>query len=271
MKGLNDLPSEGPFHAVAGVPETASPSLIEGMKRGDSTSFQRFKHLFGGWLLRKTQAKGVRSQDDEDIMQEVLIAVSKGIGSFERQQAGSFRRWVLTIHSRRVADYYREKKRRVNPVGGDDNMDFLKHLPNAVEDYDHWPDDERASITGEAWKLIVDGILRGESEEKTFEAGRLAFLEGLEAAEVVDRLRKLNPTWEMKPSAVYVAKSRFKARLRKTLREPDIELRLRGILAEFGIEPPHDFLDNIRRDLDEPGALGNKLPGTPDDQRPGPG
>lgn len=270
MKGPNDLPPEGA--SGTGVPETASPSLMEGMKRGDSASFQRFERLFGGWLLRKTRAKGVSFQDDEDIVQEVLISVSRGICAFERQRTGGFRRWVLTIHGRRVADYYREKKRRVDLVDGVGNTDISEAPPDSVDDDEHWPGDERASITDEAWKMIVEEIFRGEFEEKTFEAGRLVFLEGMSPAEVIHQLRQMNPVWVMKPSEVYVVKTRFKARLRKALGEVDIETRLRGILADFGIEPPSGFLDNMRRVLGGPGAQqGYEPPGAPDHRRHEPG
>ena len=67
--------------------------------------FERYWRLVYSFA-RKT---GMSDADAQDIVQEVMLSVSKSLPDYRRQQGGSFKGWLLTIVRRRMADHWRSR------------------------------------------------------------------------------------------------------------------------------------------------------------------
>ena len=67
-----------------------------------------YDELIQGWLYRQ----GVKTQDADDIRQEVLSVVLRKIGHFEHNgRPGAFRAWMKTITANCLRDHWRKRKR----------------------------------------------------------------------------------------------------------------------------------------------------------------
>jgi RNA polymerase sigma-70 factor (ECF subfamily) len=82
--------------------------LLAGAKRGDEGAWNAIVSQLGPKLQGYARAKGV--PDPEDLMQEVFLAASRRIYSFEGSW-DNFRSWLFTIAFRRVADAHRRAGR----------------------------------------------------------------------------------------------------------------------------------------------------------------
>lgn len=92
--------------------------------------FELYEPLIRSWL-RKYQ---VQDSDAEDLLQEVLLAVSKDLPKFERQGTGAFRGWLKAILVNRLRNFWRSRDRR-REAGGDSEMDQrLADLENPTSD-----------------------------------------------------------------------------------------------------------------------------------------
>jgi RNA polymerase sigma factor (sigma-70 family) len=224
MKDPHDLPCGESFPRQPACGET-STSLLEGLKLGDTASWERFCLLFSGVLRRRCEGRGVRTQDAEDIVQETLAAVRRQIGTFEKSGIGKFRGWLHTILKRKISDHQRSS---CDPmaVGGTPNLQRIENHPDPVEalaeDEQEWPLSERELLARKAWELA-----RCDFDPKTYAAARLRIEDELTAQEVVERLRAENPAWVITEGSVHTCTSRVKRRIRE-------------ILEEFGIKPPKD-------------------------------
>ena len=75
--------------------------------------------LINSWL-RKYQ---VQENDAEDLLQEVLLTVSKELATFDHQgQPGAFRAWLKAILLNRLRNFWRSRDRR-RELQGDSRLD----------------------------------------------------------------------------------------------------------------------------------------------------
>lgn len=86
---------------------------IERARAGSGEAFTLIYADLARPVAAYLRAKGV--QDVEDLTSEVFLAVFRGIGTFEGDEA-ALRRWVFTIAHRRVVDTWRQAGRRTEPV-----------------------------------------------------------------------------------------------------------------------------------------------------------
>jgi len=67
--------------------------------------FDRYWRLIYGFARKS----GMNDADAQDIVQEVMLSVSKSLPDYRRQKGGSFKGWLLTIVRRRMADHWRAR------------------------------------------------------------------------------------------------------------------------------------------------------------------
>lgn len=86
-------------------------SLLQRLKDWrDDTSWQAFFDIYGQLIYRVARKAGLRDQDAEDVVQEVLVAVAKQMPKFEYNPAlGSFKAWLLNLTRWRIADHFRKQ------------------------------------------------------------------------------------------------------------------------------------------------------------------
>ena len=183
-----------------------SLSLLDRARHHDEPSWQRLVTLYGPLVEHWCRRGGARPEDAADLAQEVFLAVSQGLGRFERRGPGSFRAWVRGITRHKLLDSYRRAEHRPAAAGGSTALERLLEVPDpqpgSGED-----SDEMSGL----YRRAVD-LIRGEFEERTWQAFWLTAVEGREAPAAAAELG-------MSPVAVRIAKSRVLARLRDEAEE----------------------------------------------------
>jgi RNA polymerase sigma-70 factor (ECF subfamily) len=157
--------------------------------------------LIHTWLRRYE----VQESDAHDLVQEVLLAVSKDIGAFEhRGQPGAFRGWLKTILLNRLRKFWRARDRQPQARGDSDIEAKLAQL------------DDPASELSQIWNREHDqyvlrqllALAEPHFDPKTWKAFCRVALDGRKADMVAQELG-------ISKNAVIVAKCRVLNRLRQ--------------------------------------------------------
>jgi RNA polymerase sigma-70 factor (ECF subfamily) len=82
--------------------------LVAAARRGDRESLQELLRRNWGWLRAMLLSRTGRTQELDDILQEVCVKVIRKIG--ELREPERFRAWLLTMARNAAAEYYRGKK-----------------------------------------------------------------------------------------------------------------------------------------------------------------
>mgnify|MGYP001822717902 FL=1 len=101
-----------------------SLSLLNRLRRSpESESWDRLVELYAPLIRAWLRKYDVQESDAEDLVQEVLLAVSKDLGKFEHAgQPGAFRGWLKAILVNRLRKFWRARDRRPQ-ARGDSDMD----------------------------------------------------------------------------------------------------------------------------------------------------
>jgi RNA polymerase sigma-70 factor (ECF subfamily) len=154
--------------------------------------------------------QSVPDEDTSDIVQEVFVAVTRGIDGFRRERPDdTFRGWLYGITRHKIADCWRQRQNRPRALGGSEWLELSQQMPD--------PNDFMPDLSPDSVSPSVDGLYRraveliqSEFEDRTFQAFWCVTVDQRPAAEVARELK-------MSPGAVYVAKSRVLKRLRQNL------------------------------------------------------
>jgi RNA polymerase sigma-70 factor (ECF subfamily) len=188
-----------------------SLSLVDGLLKQDEAYWRRLNTLYGPIVDFWIQKAEIPKVAEEDIKQEVFMAVSKNISQYKHSttRTGSLRAWIWGIARNKIIDFRREQEKNAAAQGGTHALGRLKELPNdPFEDSD-------AGTTNRIRKELVTRalqILKSDFEEKTWQAFWLVTVEERPAADVAESLA-------MSPQAVRQAKYRVLQRLREELGE----------------------------------------------------
>ncbi len=153
------------------------------------------------WLRRYD----VQDSDAQDLIQEVLLAVSKDLSSFEHPgQPGAFRGWLKAILINRLRKFWRSRDRRPQARGDSDIDARLAQL------------DDPTSELSQIWNREHDqfvlrqllALTEPHFEPNTWKAFCRVALEGAKADVVAEEMG-------ISKNAVIVAKCRVLSRLRQ--------------------------------------------------------
>ena len=183
-----------------------SLSLLDRARHHDEPSWRRLITLYGPLVEHWCRRGGARPEDAADLAQEVFLAVSQGLERFERRGPGSFRAWVRGITRHKLLDCYRQAERQAAAAGGSTALERLLDIPDPQPG-----SDEDADEMSGLYRRALD-LIRGEFEERTWQAFWLTAVEGRKAPAAASELG-------MSPVAVRIAKSRVLARLRDEAEE----------------------------------------------------
>lgn len=87
----------------------------------ESESWDRLVELYAPLVRAWLRRYDVQDSDADDLLQEVLLAVSKDLGKFEhRGQPGAFRGWLKAIMVNRLRKFWRARDRRPQARGNSD-------------------------------------------------------------------------------------------------------------------------------------------------------
>ncbi len=84
----------------------------------DNSAWRDFFDRYGSAVFRVARMRGLHHCDADDVVQQVMIAVSTHISGFDyKRDRGKFRQWIRRITERKIVDYFRKcaaNKRKIN-------------------------------------------------------------------------------------------------------------------------------------------------------------
>lgn len=191
------------------LPSTTSLTLLDRVRVGDQTGWQRLFEIYGPFLLGRLRRTGLNDADADDVLQEALKSVAASIGEFRRDRPeDSFLRWLQAITTNKLRDFYRQRKRQPQATGGSSGNVGLEEISDPFADQD-WSTEAQARQTVLMHALRV---MQTEFEERTWRAFWLTAIERKEPNEIRELLG-------MSAGAVRQARSKVRKRLEKELRE----------------------------------------------------
>jgi RNA polymerase sigma-70 factor (ECF subfamily) len=183
-----------------------SLSLLNRLRSSpESESWDRLVGLYSPLIRSWLRRYDVQDSDANDLVQEVLLAVSKDLAKFEHAgQPGAFRSWLKAILVNRLRCFWRARDRRPQARGDSDIDGRLALL------------DDPASEMSRIWNQQHDqfvlrqllALVEPQFSANTWQAFQLVALKGKPADVVAKEL-------EISVNAVFIAKSRVLSRLRK--------------------------------------------------------
>ena len=188
---------------------TTRASLILRLKRSeDIAAWDEFATMYSPVILRVALSRGLQTADAENLVQEVLLAVSQSVTNWlDRKDRGSFRAWLLTIAKNKSVDILTKRATRQLGHDGSTAERIFADLP-AHEDLSKALDLEYERVVFHKASEQV----RTAVADRTWEAFWLTAINGLPITEVAQRL-------ETRPGNIYVSRSRVMARIKRIVAE----------------------------------------------------
>jgi RNA polymerase sigma-70 factor (ECF subfamily) len=182
-----------------------SLSLLERLRGNDPEAWRRLVALYGPLVLYWGRRSGLTEDDAADLLQDVFRSVTGAIGRFRRDRPGdTFRGWLWSISRNKLRDYFRDRDRHPVAAGGSEAQARFAEVP---EDE---PDSAPESEPSRALVHRALDVVRGDFEDRTWQAFWRTTVDGLAAADVAAELG-------LGLASVYQARSRVLRRHREEL------------------------------------------------------
>jgi RNA polymerase sigma factor (sigma-70 family) len=190
-------------------PTTRASLLLRLRDSQDHQAWVEFASLYEPVVYRLLRRHGLQDADARDVMQELLMAVSKSIDHWDpARERGSFRGWLGRVSRNLVINWLKQRERHVLATGSSAVQAMLDLVPVDSDPDTVEFDNElrRAQFQRAAQKV------RAEVKPATWQAFWETAVVGISPA---DAAKKLG----MEAGAIRVAKCRVLARLRAAVDE----------------------------------------------------
>jgi RNA polymerase sigma-70 factor (ECF subfamily) len=183
-------------------------SLLERVRANDPEAWQRLVRLYQPLVRFWCRRGGLDGPDAEDVAQEVFSGAAGGLAGFRRDRPGdTFRGWLRGITRNQVLLHYRRNRGKARAEGGSGAWHHLQDVADPLVGVEADETDE----VGQLYRRAVEQV-RGEFEERTWQAFWRTVIEGRSPAALADELG-------MTPAAIRQAKSRVLRRLKQEMGE----------------------------------------------------
>ena len=190
---------------MAEGPGTRASLLVRLRDPQDRDAWRQFVALYAPLIHGLARRRGLQDADAADLTQEVLRVLSKD-GAFVYDPArGSFRGWLYTVTSRKILDFRASRAQRERGSGDTVTQQFLEEAPAPEDDAERWEREYQRHL----FALAADAVKHAFAPA-TWQAFWLLAVEGKSAEETA-------ATVNLSVGAVYVAKSRVLAKLKKQI------------------------------------------------------
>lgn len=167
----------------------------------DAAAWSRFVDRYGPEVFRWCRKKGLQPADAEDVTQEVLLGLAKGMRNFRYDPAkAGFRAWLKTVTAHALSDLGRQRHKLRG--SGDPAVQGLLDSIAAAGDLD---EELKEQFERELFEHAASRV-RIRIDPKTWQAFAMLVFEEKSGAEAAAELG-------MSEAAIYMAKSRVKRML----------------------------------------------------------
>ena len=183
-------------------------SLIVRLNKQHQPSWFEFAAVYEPFLMSLVRRYGVLEKDSHDVVQQIMIAVTKSLDSWSDDgRPESFRRW-LSIVSRNVAIKFMQAERRLHAASG--GTDMVAVLNNMPLDENAFAEEQRKQYQHE---LIIWAAHQVKSEfmKSSWQAFHDTMIQQRSVKEVAEEL-------SVTTGSIYMSRSRILARIRKKLK-----------------------------------------------------
>ena len=190
------------------TPETRLTLINKLRNPQDVQAWEDFHDIYQPLIFRICLSKGLQHADATDVTQEVLLRVTRAIESYRHQQAGAtFRGWLHRITRNLVIDHFRKQGADPMVVASENRLDeVLASEPNADETQAFQIEFQRQMF------VVASNEVCTQVKPQTWQAFWKTEVEHLPVEAVADLLG-------MTKGAIYVARSRVIARIRKAVEQ----------------------------------------------------
>jgi RNA polymerase sigma factor (sigma-70 family) len=194
---------------VSDIPETRPSLLLRLRAGGDQRAWAELLEIYEPLIYRLARRKGLQHADAEELTQEAFVAVAAAIERWDPDpDRGTFRGWLFRIARNMMINFLARARPENMGTGGTGFRRLLEQQPA--------PSAEDATLFGreyrrQAFKWAANEV-REEFRESTWKAFWWTAVEGREIKETADAL-------QMSVGAVYAARSRIMARLKRKTKQ----------------------------------------------------
>ncbi len=189
-------------------PPSTRPSLLVRLRDpSDERAWAEFLEIYAPLVRRLAARRGLQDADAEDLTQEVFRAVASAIERWDPDPArGSFRGWLSGLARNLIVNLLAAQGRHPRGTGDSDFQAFLESRPA--------PEGEESRLFEAEYRRRIFAWaadrVRGEFRPATWRAFWEAGVEGRPPGAVAEAMG-------MSVGAVYIAKSRVMARVRREI------------------------------------------------------
>lgn len=185
-------------------PETRNSLIMRLPNQGDQDAWEQFVAIYDPLIYRLARLKGFQDADARELVQDVLLAVSKAVHRWEPDKnRGRFRDWLFRI-ARNLMINFMTRKKHQSIANGDADLTLL--LDQQID-----PTSEQSALFdleyGRQMFLRASDRVREQVTSNTWQAFWKTTVEGKTIPEIAAELG-------MSIGAVHIARSRVLGRLR---------------------------------------------------------
>jgi RNA polymerase sigma-70 factor (ECF subfamily) len=190
-------------------PPSTRPSLLVRIRdAADRDAWLQFVEVYAPLVYKFARKRGLQDADAADLAQEVLQAVARARHRLEYDpERGSFRSWLFTVARNKLHTFLARQKRQAERTRPGDPQPLLDEHAAADAEAALWEQEYEQRLFDWAAEQIRDGF-----QESTWQAFWQVAVLGSTAREVAAKLN-------LSVGAVYIAKSRVLARLKKQIQQ----------------------------------------------------
>ena len=113
------------------TPTTRASLLLRLRDSQDHEAWLEFVSLYEPVIYRLLRRHGLQDADAREVMQDLLMAVSRSIDRWDpAKERGSFRGWLRRVARNLVINWLKQRQRQVIAAGGSDLQAMLDMLPD---------------------------------------------------------------------------------------------------------------------------------------------
>ncbi len=193
------------------APVTRPSLLLRVRDPRNERAWEEFLEIYEPLVYRLARRKGFQDADARELTQEVFLAVSQAVDRFVPDPSlGSFRGWLFRIARNLMINFLKREGRHPHGTGDTWVNKLLEATPTGDGEESEFFELE---YRRQAFQWAAERV-REECQESTWRAFWMTSVEACDVRRAADVLG-------MTPGAVYVARCRVLARLRKKIEELD--------------------------------------------------